>query len=566
MRSVGIDIGSYSVKVCVVNSTKKGLYLEQFSEKVLLSANPFDRNLEIIEFLRSEIANLDPSQIRFVASIPQDLVSVHTKIFPFKDRLKIIKSLPFELEEDTPFNPDETVFDGRTIRVEATQSEVLACACPKETVKQYVQLMSDSGVTLSLLTPEGLAFANHFEKWSEPVPVVPFIDDPSIPSEIPRPPRTCQALLNMGHTHTTLLVLEDGKIVDVRSLSWGGDSIARTIQEKYNISYAEALKQLQANAFILTSNEGADADQIFFSNLIAGSVNELIRELRLVFLEIQASANVTILGCKMTGGTSRIQNLAPYLTQNLELPVNKYSVLDQFPNTNFEKTPKIDAIIASSIGLAIEGLRKPRNPAVSFLRGEFAIQSHAFQNFVDTWATTLKFASMLVIMLYVYASVRESAALTMAEQADQVMKEQAQTIAKLKGSKATEQGIEKFISQKRKTIKELKDLESFVAMNSALEILKKVNDAAPGRSTLRMEVRQFSVKDGKVRLEGYVATLKDTKILQDTLVSLATDRKINPVQASFAVPAGKIPFGFEFTVDRNVKVSKGAEKAGRSKL
>lgn len=566
MRSVGIDIGSYSVKVCVVNSTKKGLFLEQFSEKVLISANPFDRNLEVIEFLRKEFADLDPAQTRFIASVPQDLVSVHTKIFPFKDRIKIFKSLPFELEEDTPFNPEETIFDGRMVRVEATQSEVLACACPKETIKQYVQLMTDSGISPSLLTPEGLAFANHFEKWLEPVPVVPVIDDPSIPSEIPKPPRSCQAVLNIGHTHTTLLILEDTKLVDVRSLSWGGETVAKNIQEKYNISYTEALKQLQANAFILTTTEGADPDQIYFSNLIAGSVNELIRELRLVLMEIQASSNVTILSFKMTGGTSRIQNLAPYLTQGLEAPVNKFSVLDQFPNTAFEKTPKVDSIIATSIGLAIEGLRKPRNPAVSFLRGEFVIQTHALQNFVDTWGATLKFAGIMVLMLYIYASVRESTALTMAEKADEVMKEQALSLAKLKGAKASEAGIEKFISQKRKTIKELKDLESFVAMNSALEVMKKVNDAAPGRATLRMEVRQFSVKDGKVRMEGYVSNMKETKILQDTLVSLTTDRKINSVPVTFTVPSGKIPFGFEFTVDRNVKISKGAEKAGSKNL
>ncbi len=562
MRSIGIDIGTFSVKVCVVDSTKKGLFLERLSERVLISSNPFDRDLEVIEFLRAELAQEDPLQTKFVGSVPQDAVSVHTKIFPFKDRIKIFRSLPFELEEDTPFNPDETVFDGRMVRFEAAQSEVLACACPKETVKRYIKLLNDSGVTPQLLTPEGMALSNHFERWSEPIPVVPAIHDPTQPTELPVPPRNCQAVLNIGHTKTLLLILEETTLVDIRSISWGGENIAKVIQEKYNISYSEALKQLQGNSFILTTHDGATPDQIYFSGLIAGAVNELVRELRLLMMEIQATANVQILSMAMTGGVSRLQNLGPYLTQGLEVPVNKYSMLNEYPNTQFERTPWNDAIAGTAIGLAIEGLRKPRNPAVSFLRGEFAVQSHALKNFVDAWGTTLKFAGIAVLLLYVYASFRESAALSMAEEADVVMKDQAQSLAKLKGSKASEVGIEKFISQKRKMIKELRDVESYIGMNSALEVLKKVNDAAPGRATLRMEVRKLSIKDTNVHMEGFVSSQQETEMLKQSLSSLAKDLKVRSVPVQFSLPPGKIGFGFEFTVDRNVKVSKGKSKTG----
>ncbi len=565
MRSIGIDLGSFSVKVCVVNSTKKGLSLERFSERVLVSTNPFDRDLEIIEFLRAELAGEDPLQTRFVGSVPQDLVSVHTKIFPFKDRLKIFRSLPFEMEEDTPFNPDDTIFDGRIVRYESAQSEILACACPKETIKKYIQLLNDSGISPQLLTPEGIAFSNHFERWFEPIPTVATIHDPSQPSELPVPPRNCHAIINIGHSKTLLVILEENKLVDIRSITWGGDNIVKVLQEKYNIAYKEALKQLQGNSFILTTHDGATNDQIYFSSLIASSVNDLVRELRLVLMEIQATANVQIGAISMTGGVSRMQNLSPYLTQGLELPVNKFSILNNYPNTLFETSALNDAIAGTSIGLAIEGLRKPRNPAVSFLRGEFAVQSHALKNFVESWGTTLKFAALSVLILYVYANFRESMATSMVDEADIVMKDQAQALAKLKGSKASEAGIEKFISQKRKMLKELKDLESYVGMNSALEILKKINDAAPGRATLRMEVRKLSIKDANVHIEGYVSSTKETEMLQQSLKNLAKELKIRTVPAQISLPAGKIGFGFEFAVDRNVKMAKVRGKSGSSK-
>lgn len=565
MRSIGIDLGSFSVKVCVVNSTKKGLYLERFSERILVTTNPFDRDLEVIEFLRAELVNEDPLQTRFVGCMPQDLVSVHTKVFPFKDRLKIFRSLPFELEEDTPFNPEDTIFDGRIVRFESAQAEILACACPKESIKKYLQLLSDSGVSPQLLTPEGIGFANHFERWFEPIPTVTSIHDPSIPTELPVPPRNCHAVVNIGHTKTLLLILEDNKLVDIRSITWGGDNIAKILQEKYNIAYTEALKQLQGNSFILTTHDGATPDQIYFSSLLAGAVNELIRELRLILMEIQATANVQVASMAMTGGVSRMQNLGPHMTQGLEIPVNKYSILNNYPNTQFETSLWNDAVSGPAIGLAIEGLRKPRNPPVSFLRGEFAVQSHALKNFVEAWGTTLKFAAMAVFILYIYANFRESMALSMMDEADVVMKDQAQALAKLKGSKASEAGIERFISQKRKMIKELKDLESYIAMNSALEVLKKINDAAPGRATLRMEVRKLSIKDSNVRLEGYVSSAKETEMLQQSLKNLAKELKIRTVPVQINLPAGKIGFGFEFTVDRNVKMAKTKGKTGSSK-
>lgn len=565
MRTIGIDVGSYSIKVCVVNTSKKGIFLDKYLERVLISTNPFDRNIEIIEFLRHELAAEDPLQTKFICSIPQDLVSVHTKIFPFKDRIKIFRSLPFELEEDTPFNPDDTIFDGRIVRFETTQSEILACACPKDIIKTQLQLMSDSGITPHLLTPEGIGISNHFEKWMEPTPIVSAIHDPTVPSELPIPPRACEAILNLGHKKTILLVHESGKLVDIRSIDWGGEHIAKAIQEKYNISYNEALKQLQENSFILLNQEGATQDQLYFSNLISSVVLELIRELRLILMEIQASANVTVGSLQITGGVSRLQNLSPYLTQGLEIPVNKFHVLNQYSNVHFEKSAWIDATSTTAIGLAIEGLRKPRNPAVSFLRGEFTVQSHALKNFIENWGTSLKFAAVGLVIFYVYASLRDSMATSMMDEADLVMKDQALALAKLKGAKASESGIEKFISDKRKTIKELKEIESYLGMNSALEVLKKINDAAPGRSTLRMEVRKMSIKDANVHIEGYVSSAKETQMFQESLRSLAKDLKIKTVPAQFQLPPGKIGFGFEFSIDRNVKaVAEAKSVAGKN--
>ena len=114
MKSVGIDIGTYSIKVVEVISQNKGqLRVSQFLEHSLGQNPAFDPEIEIIEFLKGLAKAYDPSNTRFVFGLRQDQVSVRHKIFPFNDRLKINKSLPFELEEDLPFSAETAIFDAK---------------------------------------------------------------------------------------------------------------------------------------------------------------------------------------------------------------------------------------------------------------------------------------------------------------------------------------------------------------------------------------------------------------------------------------------------------------------
>ena len=104
LKSLGIDIGSSSVKIVEMQSTSKGFQVSQFFEHTLNVVPGVDQELEIIEFLRDFTSHYDPNQTRFVVGLRQDRVALRNKFFPFNDRIKIFKSLAFELEEDLPFS------------------------------------------------------------------------------------------------------------------------------------------------------------------------------------------------------------------------------------------------------------------------------------------------------------------------------------------------------------------------------------------------------------------------------------------------------------------------------
>ena len=116
MRAIGLDIGDYSVKIVELVQNKKNININQIQEKQLSqNVSKEDKELEVIEFVRAFIASGDFSQARWIMAIPQDQVTTRYKSFPFSDRVKIQKSLSFEMEEDIPFNTDACVFESKVI-------------------------------------------------------------------------------------------------------------------------------------------------------------------------------------------------------------------------------------------------------------------------------------------------------------------------------------------------------------------------------------------------------------------------------------------------------------------
>ncbi|RYZ80155.1 MAG: pilus assembly protein PilM, partial [Proteobacteria bacterium] len=254
MKSVGIDIGSSSIKVVEMLTTNKGFQVTQCFERQLGLNQAHDQEIEIIEFLREVASKYDPLQTRFCFCLRQDQVSIRHKLFPFSDRLKIFKSLAFELEEEIPFSPDNSIFDAKIIRTIGPTAEVLACAAPKQHIRTLVQRCSDAGIEPSLISTEGTAFATLFERWNEPPVALPA--DPALQDADVKIERNIHIVLNMGHTRTLVCAFEDKSLIDVRTILWGAKNIADAVSRKYEIPYLEAMKEVQAKAFILTSKQG----------------------------------------------------------------------------------------------------------------------------------------------------------------------------------------------------------------------------------------------------------------------------------------------------------------------
>jgi general secretion pathway protein L len=550
MKSIGIDIGSSSIKIVEVQQTNRGLQIVDFREH-LISQNPgFDPALEIIEFLRTLSHSYDPTQVRFVVGLRQDRVAVRNKIFPFNDRNKILKSLPFELEEDLPFSSESAIFDAKIVRILGNSSELLACAVPKNRVQEMLAQMKDANIDVSVLSSEAIAFANCFENWNAPIPSFAQV---AVPLEgEPRAARNIHIRMHLGHTRTLVTAFEGDILIGVRSLLWGGKNIAEAIVKKYEIPFIDALKELQTKGFVLTNKDGASYDQIVFSDTISAPLHDLGHDLKITLLEFQSEFNGHVDGISVTGGVSQLQNINAFITQMVEVPVNSQSVLGQVGDVQVPMSPHTENAIAIALGLAIEGLKKPRNPPVNFLKGEFAKQNKKIQELWETWGSAVRFATIVFFAFWVYSISRDIIADSLTEKVSESVKVAAQK-AGLPKKSASEAGIKRYIQQNRKKITDLKVISNLVKMNSAMDVLKKISETTPGKNSIQLTVKRLQIIENRVEIEGTVAKPQELSTLLSTLQSASLGAKLNPIKNTFPNIPGTTPFAYSFTVDRNIQ-------------
>ena len=551
MRSIGLDIGDYSVKIVELVQNKKNIHISQIQEKQLSqNISKEDKELEVIEFVRSFLTTGDYSQARWVIAIPQDQVTTRFKSFPFADRIKIQKSLPFEMEEDIPFDTDACVFESKVIQTQGPTADILATAVPKSNVENITSLMGNFGVEISAVSIEGLAFANLIEDWENPPPA----SAQSISlDETTKPKKFLQVILNIGHKKTLFTAFENNRLLFTRSLYWGAQQLIQEIVRKQSISYIEAVRVLQTQAGVILTKEGASQEQVQMSSLMTNSLKELARDVQMTLLEMQSEFNAEITAVHFTGGASRLPNMGAFLTQQLEVACNPIMLLQNYSGAIAQSSnPHVESHFTTAVAIALEAFKKPRNPPTNLLKGDFAKQNDSFKILWKKYGNLVQVGAAALVVLFLWTSFRGNFSSVLNEKGTDAIKTQAKTVARLPKKEANESGVKKYIKANKRKITELKLVSQVARMNSALDILKKVSESAPKKDGARLDIVSFQVKDELVQIQGYATSPQEVSNLTETLKGISIDGLVNKESSRLAPVANKTTFNISFKADRGV--------------
>jgi type II secretion system protein L len=153
VKIVGLKIEKGLVAAAVVQKAfRQTELLDSFSQ-------PFATDAELIEILKEKSGGW--AGARIISSIPGYHFSQRVVHFPFADRKRVEKALPFEVEDSVPFPLDDVVMDHIVLGRDKAEKDaerkqetlVLGIMLPKEVLKRHLELLASAGIDPQVIVP-----------------------------------------------------------------------------------------------------------------------------------------------------------------------------------------------------------------------------------------------------------------------------------------------------------------------------------------------------------------------------------------------------------------------------
>ena len=343
-ESVGLDIGSHSIKLVHLKKLHDGFKLLNYEIKStlpegyepVLSDLSRDRFTPVLSgMLRS--LKINPKKVKhLVSSIGGDNTSTKQikTIFLPDDELE--SALFFEAKKHLPISGAEMLLDYQVLNVEekTNNMNILLAASTKSLLKEHSDILTSVGLSPGIVDIESLSIANSFAFNS-------FVED------------GVYVILNLGSFKTNMVICGPNAKFFSRDISWGGYHFTKDIMKRQKLSYEKAeesklepgLKKEKATAES-TSSIALDITEKTTAEQIAMEVK---RSLRFYVKEAGTSDFRKIL---LLGGTAKLIGFPEFLQEQLNIPSEVFN-----PYTSLEMPEKFkdrqDPQLALALGLAM---------------------------------------------------------------------------------------------------------------------------------------------------------------------------------------------------------------------
>ncbi len=505
-----------------------------------LNPNDLDNwELDLLQGLKFLKENYELEKQLLVVGLPQRLVSTRNLSFPFSRRLDILRSLPFELDEELPFGSDYSFFDAKTISQNPNETAILAFATPQKEVMQLVELLARVNIDPDLISAEGAAFANLVEDWQNGSYLQ------SAPETIPTP---LTMRLFVRHDHTLVSLFQQRQLVWTRTIAWGEKNLILELMKVFNYPYDQAASLIPEQMRLLMMMAGASAQDIRLSETIEKSLLDFTQQLRMTILDCQDRFQGTIGFAQLSGPVSRIENINAHFTKNVGIPFNSESVIgDLLHPRQVHAVSHMADQLPIAIGLAVEGLKRPKNPAINLRQGESIKRNKFWEKTWSKWGYTLTLAAVAYVLYTGYGFMREQVAVGLDDATYQELQKHAGTIANLRGPQASPEAIERYIIQEQEKVKNAKVFSKIQDIEPSMKVVNLLSSTLPSNRQTTYDIRKVSVSNSQVSLEGIAEQKNTVDLIRKKLETMSINNKVRIEKTTSNTEKG-IPFAFSFTM------------------
>lgn len=347
---IGIDVGSYAVKVAVIKEEAGKLVLKAWgyipiAAKAGAEQSPDERKLAVTNALRGLLIEKGIKIKEAATALSGNSVIVRYVKFPRLTKSELSATLATEAEPFIPFDINEVQLGFHILSeiVEDGQKkmETVLVAAKKELVTARLEVLQGAGLTPTIIDVDSFALENVHEKASggKEGPAVLF--------------------LNIGHSVTNLSIIENGVTRVVRDVFISGQTATKAVAKAFQCEPAKAEELKRQHGIIIDPAEKEKAlaegnrDALGVSQACAQFARDLVSEVhRSVDFYLSQGPDRSIGRIVLSGGSAGLRNLSKHLAQELKVPVevsDPFAFLEGAESVPEDQKPAF----AVAVGLAL---------------------------------------------------------------------------------------------------------------------------------------------------------------------------------------------------------------------
>ncbi|MEQ9617927.1 MAG: type IV pilus assembly protein PilM [Deltaproteobacteria bacterium] len=275
---IGLDIGSNTVKLVELQSTKSGYQLKNVGQTVLPRQSIVNKVIQnhdaVAEAISSLIDDLKIKTKNVAISISGHSVIIKKVSLPKMSESELRESIPWELEQYLPQSIEDVNYDYQVIPGETPEGniDVLIVAAKKDVTNSYVSIVKEVGLNPVVVDVDVFALENMYE--------INYMESEDL-----------VALVNIGASVTNINILKGGVSIFTRDITTGGNQFTEWIMNELGLEYEEAEKMkftppeeesssevgsLRQDFIELISGEIKRTLEFFSSTLWTGKVNNIL--------------------------------------------------------------------------------------------------------------------------------------------------------------------------------------------------------------------------------------------------------------------------------------------------
>jgi type IV pilus assembly protein PilM len=343
-ESIGIDIGSHSIKLVHLKKIHEGFKLLNYEIRSTVpegveyvpSDLRKDRFAPILASMLKALKIKPKSVQRLVSSIGGDNVSIKQIKTIFLPDEELESALFFEAKKHLPISGSEMMLDFQVLNVEekTNNMNILLAASTKSLVNEHSEILVQAGLNPGIIDVESLAVANSFA-------LNTFVEEGIF------------VILNIGAHKTNMAIYGPQAKFFARDIPWGGFHITRDIAKREKMNFEDAENYKKENG-VIQKQKKSDASSLLTLDISDKPTEEQIalevkRSLRFYVKEAGSSDFRKIL---LIGGGAKTPGIAEYVEEQLNIPTEVY---DPFVNLEMPErfADKKDPQLALALGLAM---------------------------------------------------------------------------------------------------------------------------------------------------------------------------------------------------------------------